>query len=444
MKRLSQHAFEPEEIMAYLDGELAANEAAALANHLEHCSECQSVAAQLRQVSERMLELRVESCPTTLDGAALFGTNAKSPVRSETRRAGAKYRIAGFARRLVPNSPLGWASVFGVLAILIVAAIVTLDQFPSSVSTHATDMYARLDISPAYDKAVPQSNASSRIPSGQRSDDAGLMNGGVRGYAGGAPRAGGGGGGGGVSQNGDVAAVPEPMIEQTASVTILASNYGQASKAVERITTQHGGYVQDLNADTETGSARSLSATLRVPEKQIESFLTDLGWLGHVEQESRSNEEITDQYIDLTARLRNARAEEQRVLEILKTRQGKLSDVLQAERELARVGGEIESMEGQRKYMEHEVSYATVQVQLNEVYRAQLNPGASSTSTRIRNSLVEGFRNLSDGLVSIVIFAFTYGPSILLWLALIGLPAWFGWRRFRRGRGSKLQDLKPR
>lgn len=440
MKRSSQHAFEPEEIMAYLDGELAANEAAALANHLEHCSECQSVAMQLRQVSERMLEFRVEPCALTSADVIQRAEDVKRGEAATGPGAGRRPR-----RRVL--RVLAWAGGAAAVVMLVLFSVPNMLR----VKFSPADL-RKLETENLYQ---PKSGLAQRA-TGLSAED---KNNNIpaqaftrlRQYAlPFQPKSGltlpapAGGGGGGVSQNENGTAVPEPMIEQMTSVTILASNYDQASKAVERITTQHGGYVQDLSAETETGTARSLSATLRVPEKQIESFLTDLGRLGHVEQESRSNQEITDQYIDLTARLRNARAEEQRILEILKTRQGKLSDVLQAERELARVGGEIESMEGQRKYMEHEVSYATVQVQLNEVYRAQLNPGASSTSTRIRNSLVEGFRNLSDGLVSIVIFAFTYGPSILLWLALIGLPAWFGWRRFRRGRGSELQDLKPR
>jgi len=150
-----------------------------------------------------------------------------------------------------------------------------------------------------------------------------------------------------------------------------------------------------------------------------------------VEEETRSNQEVTDQYIDLTARLKAARATEQRILQLLATRTGKLSDVLEAEQELERVRGEIESMDGQRVRMEHEVSYATVKVQLNEEYRAQLNAGASSTGRQIRNSAVEGFRNLEDGVVSLLLFVFAYGPSILFWLALLGTPAWFAWRHYR-------------
>jgi len=225
-----------------------------------------------------------------------------------------------------------------------------------------------------------------------------------------------------------------PMIVQTASITILASNFDGASGQIQPLTAARGGYIQDLTVDTRTGTARSLSGTLRVPDKQLESFLADLCKLGHVEQEVRNNEEITDAYIDLTARLKTARATEQRIIQLLGNRTGKLSDVLEAEQELARIRGEIESMDGQRAHMEHQVRYATVQIQLNEEYREQLNPESFSTGRRLRNSLVEGLSNLAGGLTGVAIFAFAYGPSILFWLAVLAVPGWFIWRRFRATR----------
>jgi Domain of unknown function (DUF4349)/Putative zinc-finger len=441
MKRLSQHAFEPGEIMAYLDGELPANEAAELASHLDHCAECQSVAARMRQVSERMLDFQVEPYPAKVDYAALISLADREPRTAGTipDRGRRQRRFGNPVGRIVPSSPLGWASAFGAVAVLILAAFVVAQRFAVPVPTGDVRLMETDKVSPLYvQPSAPMPQAPS--PIAKMTEPQGTI-----GRVGGNPsaratspnlrattRRGLGSFSAGANQATTV--VQGPMIVQTASITILATNYDQASGAIQRITTQHGGYVQELNASTPTGAARSLSATLRVPEKQLDACLTDLRKLGHVEQEWRNNQEITDQYIDLTARLKNARAEEQRIIELLATRTGKLSDVLEAERELARVRGEIESMAGQRAYMEHQVSYATVQLQLNEEYRAQLNSGAASTGTRIRNSLVEGFRNLGDGVVGMLLFVFAYGPSILFWLALIGVPAWLGWRRWRRGR----------
>src|SRR5271169_1344327 len=75
MDRSLQHAFDAEEVMAYLDGELEPRRAAALAGHLEHCAECQSVAKELRMVSGRMLNFQIEPAPASL-AANVLAENA--------------------------------------------------------------------------------------------------------------------------------------------------------------------------------------------------------------------------------------------------------------------------------------------------------------------------------------------------------------------------------
>ena len=232
---------------------------------------------------------------------------------------------------------------------------------------------------------------------------------------------------------GDELKAPEtvgPMIVQTAALSIVATNYDEASAAIERLAAAHGGYVEKLDAKAQTGSARELSATLRIPAKQLDGFLADLRKLGHVEEESRGNEEVSAQYVDLQARLKAARATEQRLIELLGTRTGKLSDVLEAERELARVRGEIESMQGENAVLVHRVSYATVQVELSEVYRERLT--TDSKGTKIRNALVEGLSQCGGRRGFLLLFVLAYGPSILFWLAILLVPAWLLWRRRRR------------
>jgi hypothetical protein len=227
-----------------------------------------------------------------------------------------------------------------------------------------------------------------------------------------------------------IGGIAGPMIAQTAALTIVPENYDRAASSIDALVAAHGGYVQKLNSESRPDSSREVSITLRIPVKQMDGFLADLRNLGRVEEESRENEEVMDQYVDLDARLQNARAGEQRLIQLLATRTGKLEDVLDAERELTRVRGDIESMTAEYNLLLHRVEYATVELHLQEQYRAQFGSGAPAES--LHNALVEGFRNLEAGAIAALTFVLAYGPSMMFWLAIFGGSTLLAWRFARR------------
>src|SRR5208282_5513880 len=106
-----------------------------------------------------------------------------------------------------------------------------------------------------------------------------------------------------------------------------------------------------------------------IPAQELAAALGELKSLGRVQNETQSGEEVTQQHTDLAARLKNSRETEERLRAILEQRTGKIEDVLQVEEEIARVRGEIESMEAQQKALEHRVDFVTVDLQLVQEYR---------------------------------------------------------------------------
>ena len=424
MERHAQHAFDAEEVMAYLDGELEARRAAELAAHLVSCSQCQEVAQGFRALSERMLSFEVEHPSAEMNGAVLAALDSAQSSRAPGVNTAAD-RKGGKWRKFVFN-PRAWA----MAGAAIVVALVVIGILGRSGLPVPGNLLALREESGGYKPWL--SKAGPAAPRGGP-EIYQTSTGGRDAVIGGAvpeppPPA-----------PGDELKAPEnvgPMIVQTASLTILATNYDEASTAIEKLAAGHGGYVEKLDAKAQTGNARELTASLRIPTRQLDGFLADVRKLGHVEEETRSNEEVSDQYVDLQARLKSARATEQRLIELLGTCTGKLQDVLEAERELARIRGEIESMQGQSALLVHRVNYAAVQLDLNEEYRQVLGSGAISTGTKIRNAAVEGFTNLEEGAVALLVFVFAVGPSLLFWLVILLVPGWFVWKRYRvRARG---------
>jgi hypothetical protein len=244
------------------------------------------------------------------------------------------------------------------------------------------------------------------------------------------------GGGGGISDRAASFAAPAPMIARTVSLTIVVKDFAAARASLDNILARHHGYAAQLTVSTPENAARSFQASLRVPAPELSSALGDFKALGRVENESQSGEEVTQQHTDLVERLKTARDTEERFRSILQQRTGKVEEVLQVEQEIARVRGEIESMEAELKALEHRVDFTTVDLELVEEYSARLSSPSASVSNRIHNAFVAGLSNAADTLLGIVLFFEEYGPVLLIWLAILGVPVFLVWRRYRRMRSK--------
>ena len=134
--------------------------------------------------------------------------------------------------------------------------------------------------------------------------------------------------------------------------------------------------------------------------------MAELKTLGRVESESQSGQDVTAQYVDLEARLNNARNTEQRLIDLLKQRTGKLSDVLEVETELSRVREEIERMEGERRLLSKQVEYATLNATIAEEFKAPAQALPDSTGTRFRNAAVDGYQSVVNFIIGVALFSY--------------------------------------
>ncbi|HLX83466.1 MAG TPA: DUF4349 domain-containing protein [Terriglobales bacterium] len=403
------HTIEPEELMAYLDGELTADRAADTASHMKECAGCQEIVAGLQSVSRELKAWKVEDSQTSIPPVI---TTALADNSEKSQKTFFVLRQTTWLGR--HKTFLAWAG--GAAAILLVSfGTVSLggrnenNVFSSvGLDLNASDrreskvLSAPMSVSkPTHDKQsaelqtylVPQHDQSA------------------------AER--------GVTAN-------APMIIRTADLTLITKEFDKTRTNLEAILKRHRGYIGELKVGGSTGSGRTLIATLRVPADQLDVTLAEVKSLGRVESENQGGQDVTSQYVDLQARLANARNTEQRLTDLLRNRTGKLSDVLEVEQELDRVRGEIEQMEAERKTMANQVSFATLNATITEDYQAQLQVVPPSTSTRLGNAAVEGYRSMVDGVVSLALFLLSNGPSLLLWGAVLFFPARMLWKKLRR------------
>jgi len=423
------HPIAPEEIMAHLDGELSADRTQSVSTHLEFCADCRTLLQDFQQTKYNVAMWQVASMPAAIETriesavpkvSAPSATTSPDFFRRRSRwsrkhwmgglaaTAAAAFLVLGFFSRskLKPASaPVDFARVNSVRESRAPAAAPQsvgdeLSMTQQMTANGPLDSYA-----PATGHTLEKAQSdlatnSFSLPERGRNPVAGKTH-------------------------------TEPMIARTVSLSIIAKDFDSSRASLDAILVRHNGYSANLSVSTPQDAARSLQASLRIPAPQLPSALAELKSLGRVELENQNGEEVTQQHADLVARLKNSRETEQRLQAILTQRAGEISDVLEVEQEIARVRGEIEQMEAEQKNLEHRVDFATIDLKLSEEYKAKLDSPAPAISTQIHNAAVNGYRNVADTLLSIVLFFAEYVPVLFFWLLLLSIPAAFVWRRWR-------------
>ncbi|HSU17028.1 DUF4349 domain-containing protein [Longimicrobium sp.] len=224
------------------------------------------------------------------------------------------------------------------------------------------------------------------------------------------------------------AAAATPMIIRTGQATVRVDSLEPAIARVQRLAAQLGGYVANTSVQSGSENAREATLELKIPSARWDAALNGLKPVGRLESQQTSTQDVGEEYVDVTARMQNARRLEERLVSLLATRTGKLEDVLAVERELARVREEIERYEGRLRFLRARVSMSTLSVVLHERYPV-LSPGRNP----ILSAFAEAWRNFVGFLAGFI--------AMLGWLLPLALVfAAIGWllakllRRLRRNR----------
>lgn len=152
----------------------------------------------------------------------------------------------------------------------------------------------------------------------------------------------------------------------TANLTIESKDFDAARTALTDAVSAAGGYLESSNESSYTGSSRTLSLTIRVPQDNYASFLEAAAQAGNLVDKSEQVQDVTTQYMDIEARLSNLTAQRTRLQELQASAEN-LSDLLEIESSLSDVQYQIESWQSQLDWYSQQVSCSTVYLSLDEV-----------------------------------------------------------------------------
>jgi hypothetical protein len=227
---------------------------------------------------------------------------------------------------------------------------------------------------------------------------------------------------------------PELLIIKTGTIELQVEAVDAAVEAAEARIAALGGYV---SGSEQVGDGENVSATItyRLPADQWSAALRALRGLAiKVVSERTGTEDVTDQVVDLRARIANLQATE-RALQAIMGQATRIADILDVQAELTKVRGEIEEATSRTQHLEEQAAYSTLSVRFGlqpapavAVAQDRFDPGAEVD--RATANLVEILQALATAGIW---FGIVWLP-ILLALGIVTLIAWLVLRRLVPGR----------
>lgn len=244
---------------------------------------------------------------------------------------------------------------------------------------------------------------------------------------------------GGSTATGGVPQLDGQKLITTVEVNAETEDLDEMMTAVNARIAELGGYIEFQN--TYFGSAyanyryRSANMTIRIPAENLADFLQHVEGVSNVVSKQQSQENVTLQYVDTESRIAALQAERDRLMELLE-QAGDLSDLLQIEERLTDVLYELESTTAQLRSLDNQVSYATVELFIDEV--TVYTPIQERTVwQRIAAGFSENIRDIVEGLQDFFVWLVTYSPQLLIIAGAVYLVARLIRRAVRRRRAKK-------
>jgi hypothetical protein len=201
---------------------------------------------------------------------------------------------------------------------------------------------------------------------------------------------------------------PDRYLIRNGTLSLEVKDARSAAAALVAGVRAMRGYVASSHETADGLGRRSVEMEVRVPAGRFERSLREVEALGKVLDRQITAEDVTEEFVDSQAKLRNLNRTEARLLEHL-NRTGRLSDTLLVEKELSRVRGEIEQLEGRLRFLAHRVAYSTLTVTLSEAPRPQAIAPVETYSSG---------KEMADAVRSLVAFA------RVVWTGMIWLGVW--------------------
>jgi hypothetical protein len=398
-------------LSAYLDGQVSSEERRQVEAHLQTCAACRRSLADLQRTVALVQGLEPVGAP------AGFGAAIRTRLQQDRSVIGRLGRIwpsswTGAVRSPSPGRGMrgpSWRAALAVAAIVLIGLfsvnlwqeIAPARREPLNTNLGQADSLRGQPEAVEALKITKEERATRNQPVSAEAPSAGVQ---------------------GVSR-----LAFDRQVIRTATLRVEVVKFQQGERALVRIAEQAGGFVADSTISHETSPSGTF--TLRVPALRFSEVLDRIEALGKVTGRRVSGQDITEEFIDLRARVRNLEHHERQLLTFME-KATKVADLLAIEQELSRVRGEIEQLTGRLRFLGNRVEMATLEVALYEKAKPSgaLFWDFTASLHKVRAAFLGTIRQLLAASERLLIVISALAPLALLALAGWALIRWLSRR----------------
>jgi hypothetical protein len=226
----------------------------------------------------------------------------------------------------------------------------------------------------------------------------------------------------------DAAQLPvERKLVRRGEMTIEVRSVNTALEKIEQIVSSMGGHTTNRSEEQNEYGRRSASVTCRIPVDRLDRAVEAVKALGVPRALTLTAEDITTAYFDVAVRISTQTQLEHQLVSLLRRPTNKLSELLEIERELARVREEIDRLEGRKRSWDNQVALSSLQITIEDPM-----PVVAGTGGGLWHTLGQSISESTENFVLAVAGIIATAGSILPMAILVGGAAWVAVRRWRR------------